>query len=122
MGVVSRTPRAMVSALLVGGVAWSAAGAGAASAQTPFADPETEELFRSAQRAWRSVDESVVRYTALVQQRMAASLRTPLKDRTIFSAESAARIFWDRDYDQIEQILASSIDRKSTRLNSSHYS
>jgi hypothetical protein len=110
MGVAPRTPRAVFAAILVGGAAWTAAGAGAAAAQTPFADLETEELFRSAQRAWRSVDESVVRYTALVQQRMAASLRTPLKDRTIFSAESAARIFWDRDYDQIEQILASSME------------
>lgn len=96
---------ALAAAIVIG-----AAGSIPLSAQSPFADVETERLFRSAQTAWRSVDESVVRYTALVQQRMAAALRTPLKDRTIFSAQSAARIFWDREYEQIEQVLASSLD------------
>jgi len=75
-----------------------------------FANPETEALFRAAQEGWRSVDDAVVRYTARVQQRLAAAIRTPLRDRTIFQSESAARIFWDRDHDQLTQVLASSTE------------
>jgi len=75
-----------------------------------FADEQTAELFAVAQEAWRSVDDAVVRYTARVQQRLAAAIRTPLRDRTIFQSETAARIFWDRDHDQITQVLASSAE------------
>ena len=52
-----------------------------------------------------SVDESVVRYTALVQQRIAAAIRTPLKDRIIYRNETAVRAFWDQDYDAVVQVL-----------------
>ncbi len=99
---------------LCGGLLLAAIVAGSpASAQdggSAFADAESEALFRVAQDGWRSVDDAVVRYTALVKQRMAAALRTPLRDRTVFQSESAARIFWDRDHDQLTQILASSTE------------
>ena len=46
-----------------------------------FLDPTAESLFRAAQANWMSIDESVVRYTAVIKQRIAAGIRTPLKDR-----------------------------------------
>jgi hypothetical protein len=104
---MKRVPVSLVTALLLA-PALSASAASAQDEGAAFADAQTLELFRTAQEAWRSVDDAVVRYTALVKQRMAAALRTPLRDRTIFQAESAARIFWDRDHDQLTQVLASS--------------
>ncbi|HSG46395.1 MAG TPA: hypothetical protein VLA43_01150, partial [Longimicrobiales bacterium] len=44
-------------------------------------------------------------YTALIQQRIAAAIRTPLKDRTLYRNETAVRAFWDRDYDALVQVL-----------------
>jgi hypothetical protein len=103
--------------LVAGIVSWALVGATMGGAPvhaqdtgSAFADAQTRELFRAAQEAWESVDDAVVRYTAVVKQRMAAALRTPLRDRTIFQAESAARIFWDRDHDQLTQVLASSTE------------
>ncbi len=70
-----------------------------------FLDPTAEALFRSAQSNWSSIDTSVVRYTALIKQRIAAGIRTPLKDRTLYRNESAVRAFWDRDHDALIQVL-----------------
>ena len=70
-----------------------------------YVDPAARTLFEAAQRNWRSVDESIVRYTALIQQRIAAALRTPLKDRILYRNETAVRAFWDRDYDAVVQVL-----------------
>ena len=83
------------------------------SAQTPsaqtvsdaFVDPVAGILFEAAQTNWASVDESVVRYTALIQQRIAAAIRTPLKDRIIYRNETAVRAFWDQDHDAVVQVL-----------------
>jgi hypothetical protein len=47
----------------------------------------------------------VVRYTAVIKQRIAAGIRTPLKDRTLYRNESAVRAFWDRDHDAILQVM-----------------
>jgi hypothetical protein len=74
-------------------------------ASDAFLDPTAEALFRSAQAKWSSIDTSVVRYTALIKQRIAAGIRTPLKDRTIYRNESAVRAFWDRDHDALIQVL-----------------
>lgn len=70
-----------------------------------FLDPTAEALFRSAQAGWLGIDSSVVRYTAVIKQRIAAGIRTPLKDRTIYRNESAVRAFWDRDHDALIQVL-----------------
>ena len=70
-----------------------------------FVDSAARPLFEAAQTNWRSVDESVVRYTALIQQRIAASIPTPLKDRIIYRNETAVRAFWDQDYDAVVQVL-----------------
>jgi len=70
-----------------------------------FLDPTAASLFRSAQRNWMAIDSSVARYTAVIKQRIAAGIRTPLKDRTIYRNESAVRAFWDRDHDALIQVL-----------------
>ncbi len=70
-----------------------------------FVDPTAEVLFRAAQANWQSLDSSVVRYTSIIRQRIAAGIRTPLKDRTIFRNESAVRAFWDRDHDALIQVM-----------------
>lgn len=70
-----------------------------------FVDPVARTLFHAAQANWASVDESVVRYTAFIQQRIAAAIRTPLKDRIIYRNETAVRAFWDQDYDAVVQVL-----------------
>ena len=41
-----------------------------------------------------------------MKQRIAVSLRTPLKDRTLYRMESAHRVFWRRDGDMLVQVLA----------------
>ena len=70
-----------------------------------FADPVARTLFLAAQANWASVDESIARYSALIQQRIAAAIRTPLKDRIIYRNETAVRAFWDADYDAVVQVL-----------------
>ncbi len=88
-----------------------AAGAAPAAAQrTDFApdaflDPVARQLYTSALANWTTLDESVVRYTALIEQRIAAAIRTPLKDRVIYHNETAVRAFWDQDYDAVIQVL-----------------
>jgi hypothetical protein len=70
-----------------------------------FLDPTAGALFRAAQGNWQAIDSSVVRYTSVIKQRIAAGIRTPLKDRTIYRNESAVRAFWDRDHGSILQVM-----------------
>ncbi|MBT8395349.1 MAG: hypothetical protein HKO65_01330, partial [Gemmatimonadetes bacterium] len=70
-----------------------------------FLDPTAGELFRAAQGNWQAIDSSVVRYTSVIKQRIAAGIRTPLKDRTIYRNETAVRAFWDRDHAPIMQVM-----------------
>ncbi|MEK9500480.1 hypothetical protein WI372_05785 [Gemmatimonadota bacterium DH-20] len=81
--------------------------AGPASAQEPgtYLDPAAAALHAAASDNWGGIDDAVVRYTAMVRQRIAAQLRTPLKDRTLYRNESAARVFWDRDHETLTQVL-----------------
>jgi hypothetical protein len=101
-------PWAPAIALLSGLAAWTAV---PAAAQTPeygpdtFADSLAGDLYASAVENWSTLDESIVRYAALIQQRIAAAIRTPLKDRTIYRSETAVRAFWDKDYDAVVQVL-----------------
>ena len=80
-------------------------GAAGQVAPDAFLNPVAQTLFATARTNWRSMDESIVRYTALIQQRIAAAIRTPLKDRIIYRNETAVRAFWDQDYDAVVQVL-----------------
>ncbi|NNF26820.1 MAG: hypothetical protein HKN73_06360, partial [Gemmatimonadetes bacterium] len=70
-----------------------------------FVDPVAGSLYRAAIDNWKSLDESILRYTARIDQRIAAAIRTPLKDRILYRNETAVRAFWDRDYDAVVQVL-----------------
>lgn len=79
-----------------------------APAQLPpdaFRDPVARRLYEAAAAQWRRLDESIVSYTALIQQRFAAAVRLPLKDRTLYATETALRAFWRRDKHPIVQVL-----------------
>jgi len=72
----------------------------------PYADATAAALHGAAISNRELRDDQVLQYTATVRQRIAAALRTPLKDRTLYRAESAHRVFWNRDADLIVQALA----------------
>ncbi|HKJ92471.1 MAG TPA: BamA/TamA family outer membrane protein, partial [Longimicrobiales bacterium] len=71
-----------------------------------YLDPVAKKLVALARQSRRESQSSLRAYTAIVRQRIAAGLRTPLKDRTIFHAESAARVRWSRDQPIVAQVLA----------------
>jgi hypothetical protein len=71
-----------------------------------YVDPTAAALHRAAVANWQLIDETVLRYTALVKHRLAVGLRTPLKDRTLYRNESATRVFWNRDGGTLIQALA----------------
>ncbi|MEJ2540879.1 MAG: hypothetical protein P8188_13060 [Gemmatimonadota bacterium] len=105
---VKRWTRGLLATVtLLGGVPGIVAGQEPAPspAADTYLDPVAATLHEAARRNWASIDESVVRYTALIRQRIAAGLRTPLKDRTLYRNELAVRAFWDRDYDALVQVL-----------------
>lgn len=74
-------------------------------ARDAFADPAARTLFEAAQENWKSIEQSVLRYQAVIRQRIAAAVRAPLKDRVIYRDETAVRAFWDHEYDAVVQVL-----------------
>lgn len=99
--------RRATALVAVGVAALAVAAPRGAAAQHPeaYVDEVAATLHRAASESWRALDASVVRYTALVRQRIGATLRTPLKDRNLYRTESAARVFWDRDHETLIQAL-----------------
>ena len=96
--------------LILGLIPLAALPGGLAAQNRPYApdaflDPTAGALFEAAQGNWQSIDSSVVRYTSVIRQRIAAGIRTPLKDRTLYRNESAVRAFWDRDHGAIMQVM-----------------
>ncbi len=81
--------------------------AAASFAPDAFADPVARQLYAAAYEGWRALDESVLRYTARIDQRIAAAIRTPLRDRVLYHSESSLRAFWERDFESIVQVLGS---------------
>ena len=76
-------------------------------ARDAFADSVARQLYTGAQEGWSTLDASIVRYTARIDQRIAAALRTPLRDRVLYHNETAVRAFWERDFDPVVQVLGS---------------
>ena len=71
-----------------------------------FQDSTASALYSAAVANRERRDDSILAYTATIRQRMAAALRTPLKDRTLWRLESAHRVFWKRGGDKLVQELA----------------
>ena len=70
-----------------------------------FVDSVARQLHAAAVANWKKVDESLRSYTARIEQRMAAAVRTPLKDRVVYRSESAMRVLWQRDAGPVTQVL-----------------
>lgn len=71
-----------------------------------FADAGTATLMNRARAARLRTDRALRSYTAVVRSRLAAGLRMPLKDRTLFRQETAARVRWSRDAATVVQLIA----------------
>ena len=80
--------------------------AGQESVEDSYQDPTARRLHEAAMAQRERVDDSVLKYTAVVRQRIAAALRMPLKDRTLYRSESSHRLWWERDDDNLVQLLA----------------
>jgi hypothetical protein len=78
----------------------------AADTAGAFLDRGAADLLHRARDARLATDRSLRSYSAVVRSRMALGLRMPLKDRTLARLESAARVRWSRDADDIVQMLA----------------
>ncbi len=79
--------------------------------QTPdhlnaFRDPGARTLLIRARANWEILDRSILSYTATVRQRIGAQIRMPLKDRTIYRAETTSRVWWSQDGPVVIQALA----------------
>jgi len=81
-------------------------GVRAQETESSYADEAARRLHEAAMAARTRIDESVVSYTAVVRQRIGAALRMPLKDRMLYRNEASHRLWWDRDGDNLIQVLS----------------
>ena len=70
-----------------------------------FEDSVAEQLYTAARANWKALDESVLRYSALIRQRSAIAIRALFRDRTLYHNETVLRAFWERDHQPVVQIL-----------------
>ena len=84
----------------------SASAQSLAPGTSSYADPTARTLHEAALAERERVDSAILSYTAVVRQRMAAALRMPLKDRTLYRSESSHRVWWRRDGENLVQVLA----------------
>ena len=70
-----------------------------------FEDSVAEQLYTAARANWKALDESVLRYSALIRQRSATAIRALFRDRTLYHNETVLRAFWERDHQPVVQIL-----------------
>lgn len=94
-------------ALAAGATVTAPARAGAQSGFAPgtFEDSVAHRLYAAARVHWKALDESVLRYTAVIRQRSATAMRTFLRDRVLYHNETAVRAFWERDHSPVVQVL-----------------
>ena len=70
-----------------------------------FEDPVARQLYGDAYDRWHALDTTVASYTALIRQRVAGALRTPLRDRVLYSNEHAVRTWWRRGARPVTMVL-----------------
>lgn len=102
--------RACPFAAALAAMAAAAAPPAAAAAQSGFApgafeDSVARHLYSAARANWKSLDESVLRYTAVIRQRSAVKIRALLRDRVVYRNETAVRAFWEREHMPVVQVL-----------------
>jgi hypothetical protein len=71
-----------------------------------FLDERARSLFATARAHWVNVESSIRSYEAIIRSRASVTLRAPLKDRTLYRAETAARARWSADSTLVVQMLA----------------
>jgi hypothetical protein len=100
----------VLSALVLPSLVLPSLAAAQDAPEDAFEDPYRDETARSLHNAAMDervrFDDTVLKYTAVVRQRIGASLRMPLKDRTLYRSEGAHRLWWDRDGEDLIQLLA----------------
>jgi len=79
----------------------------AADTISVFQDAAAREMVQSARTRHRAERAGVEHYEAVVRERIHASLRTPLRDRTLGISETAARIVWRPDVPVEVELLGS---------------
>jgi hypothetical protein len=94
--------------VVLGILASSAAGQSIAeqSEASSYRDATARALHESAMAERERIDHTVLSYTAVVRQRIGASLRMPLKDRMLYRSEASHRLFWNREGENLVQVLA----------------
>lgn len=70
-----------------------------------FEDLVARQLYTDAYDRWHALDTTVASYTALIRQRVAGALRTPLRDRVMYSNEHAVRTWWRRGARPVMMVL-----------------
>ena len=68
-------------------------------------DRDARVLVQRARAMRDSVGQTIRAYSGTVKERVGIALRTPLKDRTLFRAEAAARVYWNRDDGAVIKLL-----------------
>ena len=71
-----------------------------------YLDAGAADLVARARAFRDAADSSILSYTGTVRSRIAAGLRMPLKDRTLYRRETASRIRWSRNAPPIVKALA----------------
>ncbi len=66
------------------------------SSDDAFLDDRAGELHALARARWQEIDGTLLRYQAIVRQRLGVGLRLPLRYRTLVHHEAAARVIWER--------------------------
>lgn len=70
-----------------------------------FEDPVARQLYSGAYDRWHALDTTVASYTALIRQRVAGAVRTPLRDRVVYTNEHAVRTWWRRGARPVTVVL-----------------
>ncbi len=70
-----------------------------------FEDSVAQQLYTAARASWKTLDESILRYSAVIRQRTAAAIRALFRDRVVYHNETAVRAFWERDHQPVVQVL-----------------
>ncbi|HET9949818.1 MAG TPA: hypothetical protein VFQ22_12920, partial [Longimicrobiales bacterium] len=96
---------ALAAALLAAPAPAAARARQVAPAAPQYADAAAARLHRAAVSARERQERSVLAYRAVVRQRLAVAIRAPLKDRTLYRAETAQRVLWSQDGDVLIQVL-----------------
>jgi hypothetical protein len=71
-----------------------------------YVDPGAANLVARARAFRDAADSTILSYTGTVRSRIAAGLRMPLKDRTLYRREASARIRWSRDATSVVKVTS----------------